>query len=89
MTETDVAHIGAQALTIAAEVSAPLLLSSLVIGIVISLLQVIFQVQDQMLSMVPRLAVGAAVLAVTGGWMLRVMVDWTQQLFASIPGLVS
>jgi flagellar biosynthetic protein FliQ len=88
MTETDIVHIGVQALTVAAKLSGPLLLASLAVGVVVSLLQVVFQVQDQMLSMVPRLAVGAAVLMLTGGWMLRVLVEFTQQLFRSIPGLL-
>lgn len=89
MLESEVIHIGTQALIMAAKVSAPLLIVSLVVGVVISLLQAIFQVQDQTLSMVPRLAAGAAVLAFAGGWMLRVTVDFTHELFASIPDILA
>lgn len=89
MLETEVVHIATQGLMMAAKISAPLLIVSLVIGVVISLLQAIFQVQDQTLSMVPRLAAGGVVLAMTGGWMLRVSVDFTQELFRSIPAFLN
>ena len=88
MNETDVIHIATQALLVAAKISAPLLLASLVVGLVIALVQAIFSVQDQVLSMVPRLAIGAAVMALTGPWILRTMVEFTQGLFTSIPDLV-
>lgn len=88
MNETDVVHIAGQALILAAKLAGPLLLTALVVGVVISLVQAVFQVQDQTLSMVPKLAIGGAVLALTGGWMLRITVEFTQQLFERIPQLV-
>lgn len=88
MNEADVVHLGVQAMVVAAKLAAPLLIVSLIVGIVVSLLQTIFQVQDQTLSMVPRLALGAAVLIMTGGWMLHTIVDFTQDLFSSIPTLI-
>jgi len=88
MTETDVVHLCTQALLLAAKLSAPLLLVALVVGVVISLLQAVFQVQDQTLTMVPKLILGGVVLALTGGWMLRISVEFTQELFARIPELV-
>jgi len=86
--ETDVVHIAGQALMLAAKLAGPLLLAALVVGVVVSLLQAVFQVQDQTLSMVPKLALGGMVLALTGGWMLRITVEFTQQLFERIPDLV-
>ena len=88
MTETDVVHIAGQALVLAAKLAGPLLLVALVVGVVVSLIQAVFQVQDQTLSMVPKLAIGALVLALTGGWMLRISVEFTTQLFQRIPELV-
>ena len=88
MTETDVVHIAGQALVLAAKLAGPLLLVALVSGVVISLVQAVFQVQDQTLSMVPKLALGGLVLMMTGGWMLRITVEFTQQLFERIPELV-
>lgn len=88
MNETDVVHIAGQALLLAAKLAGPLLLVALVVGVVVSLIQAVFQVQDQTLSMVPKLALGGLVLALTGGWMLRITVEFTQQLFERIPSLV-
>jgi flagellar biosynthetic protein FliQ len=88
MNETDVVHIAGQALVLAAKLAGPLLLTALVVGVVVSLLQAVFQVQDQTLSMVPKLALGGLLLALTGGWMLRITVEFTQQLFERIPDLV-
>ncbi|MGZ6825287.1 MAG: flagellar biosynthetic protein FliQ [Mycobacteriales bacterium] len=88
MNETDVVHIAGQALLLAAKLAGPLLLVALVVGVVVSLVQAVFQVQDQTLSMVPKLVLGGLVLALTGGWMLRITVEFTQQLFERIPSLV-
>ena len=88
MLESDIITICIEALAVATKIVAPLLVVSLVIGLVVSLVQAVFQVQDQVLAMVPRLAACGLVLAVTGAWMLRTMVDYTAELFASIPALV-
>ncbi|MDQ1632462.1 MAG: flagellar biosynthesis protein FliQ [Frankiaceae bacterium] len=88
MTDTDVIHLASQAITMIGKLSAPLLLVSLAIGIVISLVQTVLSLQDQTLAMVPRLAICALVLLVSGPWMLNTMVDYTTELFQSIPALV-
>ena len=88
MTDTDIVNICSQALVLAAKLSGPLLLVALISGVVISLLQAVFQVQDQTLSTVPKLALGGAVLALTGAWMLRITVEFTRELFERIPTLV-
>ena len=88
MLESDIVHIGTQALVVATKLSAPILVVSLVVGLVVSLLQAVFQVQDQTLSMVPRLLLCALVVAMTGNWMLRQLVDYTRELFTAIPDLL-
>lgn len=88
MTEIDIVHLCAQALVLAAKLSAPLLVVALVVGVVVSLVQAVFQVQDQTLTMVPKLLLGGVVLALTGSWMLRTAVEFTADLFVRIPDLV-
>jgi flagellar biosynthetic protein FliQ len=89
MTDTAVIEIGLQAMTVAAKLSAPILLTSLFVGFGISLFQSVTQIQEVTLSFVPKaIAVGVAVL-VSGNWMLHEMVAFTQQLFAHIPSLLS
>ena len=70
------------------KLSAPLLIVSLAVGIVVSLVQTVLSLQDQTISMVPRLILCALVLLLTGSWMLHTMVDYTVELFTSIPDLV-
>jgi flagellar biosynthesis protein FliQ len=89
MNEGDIITVGVNAMTLAAKVSAPILAVSLVVGIIVSLLQTIFSVQDQTLSMVPRLAAGGLVLLLCGHWMLASVVDFTTNLFNSIPQIVN
>ena len=88
MTDTDILHLGGQAIALIGKLSAPLLLVSLAVGIVVSLVQTVLSLQDQTLSMVPRLVLSAMVLLLAGGWMLHTMVDYTVELFTSIPDLV-
>ncbi len=88
MNEADIVHICAQALVLAAKLAGPLLGVALALGVLISLVQAVFQVQDQTVAMVPKLAVGGAVLALTAGWMLRPAVDFTSELWSRIPDLV-
>ncbi len=88
MLDTTIVSLTSDALIVATKVIAPLLVVSLVVGLVVSLVQAVFQVQDQVLAMVPRLAACGLVLLVTGSWMLRSLVDYTSNLFASIPTLL-
>ncbi len=88
MTDTAVVHLGLQAMTIAAKMSAPVLLTALLIGFTISLFQSVTQIQEATLSFVPKaIAVGAAMLF-SGNWMLHEMMTFTTQLFEKIPALL-
>lgn len=83
-----VMDIGLRALSTAAMVAAPVLITALVVGFAISLLQSITQIQEVTLSFVPKaIAVGMA-LVVCGHWMISEMVSFTNELFASIPNLI-
>ncbi len=83
-----VLDIGLDALLLAAKLCAPVLVTALVIGFVVSLLQSITQIQEVTLSFVPK-AIGVSVaLLVAGHWMIAETVTFTQELFARIPGLL-
>ncbi len=83
-----VMDIALSALTTAGMLSAPVLITALVVGFAISLLQSITQIQEVTLSFVPKaIAVGLA-LVVTGHWMIQVMVAFTNDLFERIPSLL-
>jgi len=74
-----------QALELTLVVSAPLLLSILAVGLAVSVLQAATQVNEATLSFIPKLLVAAAVLVVTGPWLMAVMVDYIQRVLTSIP----
>ena len=89
MTDAAILDIGLQALLVAAKLSAPVLLTALVVGFAISLLQSVTQIQEVTLSFVPKaLAVGVALL-VTGNWMLHEITAFTTGLYERIPDLLS
>jgi flagellar biosynthesis protein FliQ len=60
------------------------MMASLVTGLVVSILQAVTQVQEQTLSYVPKLIAVFATLAALGGWMLALMVHFTQVVFENI-----
>jgi len=66
----------------------PLLLVGLAVGLVVSLFQAVTQIQEQTLSFIPKIVGIGLVIVVLGPWMLNQLVDYTQNLFLSIPGMV-
>lgn len=77
-----------QALFVTVLVSAPLLLTALVVGLVVSIFQAATQINEMTLSFIPKLLAMFAVLVLVGPWILTTLVDYVQRLFGSIPQLV-
>jgi flagellar biosynthetic protein FliQ len=88
MDANQVLDIGLQALIVAAKLGAPVLITSLVVGFAISLLQSITQIQEVTLSFVPKAFAVAVALVVCGHWMISEIVAFTHDLFDRIPALV-
>jgi len=88
MTDTTVINIALQTMMVALKLSAPILVTSLVIGFTISLFQSMTQIQEFTLAFVPKLVGVGVALLVSGGWMLQTLVDFTQDLFAMVPALL-
>ena len=65
----------------------PLLGLTMLVGVLISILQVVTQVQEMSLAFVPKLLTAAAVMIVAGPWMLRKLTQFTVQLWSGIPSL--
>jgi flagellar biosynthetic protein FliQ len=68
-------------------VAAPLLISCLVVGLLISVLQVATQLQEMTLSYVPKLAVAALVLVALGPWMIQQIMEFAIGVIKLIPSL--
>ena len=88
MTPDTVIAIVRQALEVAMLVAGPLLLASLLMGLLVSVFQAATQINEMTLSFIPKLLVMFVVLVVMGPWSLRLMVDYVERLFGSIPTLV-
>ena len=88
MSPETVITIGQQALNIMVLVSAPMLISALVIGLMIGMLQAATQINEMTLSFIPKLGILVAVLWITGPWMLEVITSYTRTLISDIPLLI-
>ena len=74
-----------QTLLLVVTLGAPVLLTALGVGLIVSVLQAVTQVQEQTLSLVPKiLAVGIS-LIVVGPWMMGRLVEFGRQMFGSMP----
>lgn len=78
----------AELLRIGLVVSAPVLGATLLVGLAISMVQVVTQVQEMSLTFVPKLAVAVIVLVIAGPWMLRTVVQFTARLWSGIPSML-
>ena len=83
-----VIQIGNDALELIVYLAAPLLLSALAVGLIVSVLQAATQIQEQTLSFIPKLIALVVALMMMGPWMLQRWVVFTEDLFSRIPGLV-
>ena len=85
MDSTSVLTAGQHGLWILLMVSAPVLATVLVIGLVVSVFQAATQINEATLSFVPKIVGAVAVLAVTGPWMLSTLVDYLRGVLLAIP----
>ncbi|MDQ3286699.1 MAG: flagellar biosynthetic protein FliQ [Pseudomonadota bacterium] len=76
-----------ETLLAAVKVSAPILLATLVVGLLISIVQVVTQVQEMTLTFIPKLAVVVLVSVALGGWMLSVTMELARHMFATAAGM--
>ncbi len=89
MTPETVMTIGQRALEITLMLSAPLLLTALVTGLIVGAFQAATQINEMTLSFIPKLLALALALVVTGPWMLKLIVGYTRELITSIPSLIN
>ena len=89
MTDTTIIEIATQAMIVALKLSAPLLLTALCVGFVISLFQSMTQIQEFTLAFVPKVVAVGVALVLSGNWMLHTMVSYTEQLWTHIPDLLA
>jgi flagellar biosynthetic protein FliQ len=89
MTPEGVMNIGRDGMEILLMVSAPALLTVLIIGLVVSIFQAATQINEQTLSFIPKLVGVFVALVFAGPWMLTTMVDYMRIVFTSLPAMAN
>ncbi len=85
MHELQAMDLARRSILIALQLSLPILVLSLVVGVIVSLFQAVTQIQEQTLTFVPKIIVLVLALVVLGPWMLHTIVGFTSGLLTSLP----
>jgi flagellar biosynthetic protein FliQ len=88
MNQDTVVTLASQAMSLAFKVAGPLLLVGLVVGLLVSIFQAVTQIQEQSLTLIPKIAGVAVVVVLLGPWMLGQLVSYTTNLYTAIPTMV-
>ena len=88
MHETQALELARHAILISLQLSLPVLVLSLIIGVLVSQFQAVTQIQEQTLTFVPKLLMLSLALLGLGPWMLHTIVGFTAGLFAGLPGVI-
>lgn len=88
MNDTSVTEMALHAMMLTAKLAAPILLTSMAIGLLIGMIQSATQLQEATITFVPKLFGVGLVLLLSGNWMLNSAVSYTNELFNSLPNLL-
>ena len=88
MSPETIMAIGQRALEVLLLLSMPLLLVALAVGLLVGVFQAATQINEMTLSFIPKLLAMTAAMAISGPWMLKILVSYTRDLFESIPSLI-
>jgi flagellar biosynthetic protein FliQ len=87
MDEMSAVTIGAQAIKVALLVGLPMLLAGMVVGILVSIFQVATSIQDVTITFIPKILAVFTALVLSLHWMLRVLLEFTTQIFGMVSQL--
>ena len=88
MGEELILKLGQDAIRTTAMIAAPMLIGALVIGLIISVMQAITQINEATLTFIPKIAIIFIVVLVAGPWMIDVITQYTTELFGNISHFV-
>ncbi len=88
MTSDMAIQIGRDALYMVMLISAPMLGLGLLVGVLVSIFQATTQIQEQTLVFIPKIVAIFIAILVFGPWMLSLMVDYTREIFSSMPNMI-
>jgi len=87
MDSSFVLYLGRHMLETALLLSAPILITCIVVGVSITLLQAVTSIRDMTLTIVPKLMAVGAVTLIFGGWMLQILLRFTSEIFGYIKNI--
>lgn len=87
MDSSSVLYLGRYTLEITLLLSAPILITCLVVGVVVTLLQAVTSIRDMTLTIIPKLIAVCVVTLLCGGWMLQVAIKFTNEIFGYIQNI--
>ena len=88
MNEDVVLGLGRDAIWTTIALASPLLVASLVVGLVVSIFQAVTQINEATLTFIPKMLAIAVVLVVLAPWMTQMITAYTTELFTSLPNYV-
>lgn len=89
MTSDTVVDIARQTIWIIIKTSAPMLIVSLIVGLVISIFQTVTSIQEQTLTFVPKLLSIFIVIVLCGAWIMNTITEFTIELFSNFSSYIS
>jgi flagellar biosynthetic protein FliQ len=87
MSHAQIVDLARNAIYLALLVSAPMLVTALGIGLVVSILQSVTSIQEQTLAFLPKLVGVSAIFLVALPWMLQLLVSYTSQILRGMPAM--
>jgi flagellar biosynthetic protein FliQ len=88
MHEAEILNLARRAIIVTLELTMPVLIATLVVGVIVSLFQAVTQIQEQTLTFVPKILVFVLTIVFLGPWMLQSIVVFTSGLFAGLPHMI-
>ena len=89
MDSFEAVEVGRGAIYTTLMIGGPLLLVGLLIGVVVGVFQTITQIQDQAVSIVPKILISLVVIAACMPWLFRIISEYSTQLIENIPNIVA
>lgn len=83
----DIMMVFQEGMLVLLKIAGPILLASIIVGLIVAIFQAATQIHEQTLTFVPKLAIIGIILLLSGGWMMRLMVEYVQMLFNMIASL--
>jgi flagellar biosynthetic protein FliQ len=87
MSQAEIMNIFNEGLWLIVKIAGPILLASVIIGLIVAIFQAATQIHEQTLTFVPKLIVIALIFLISGSWMLRTMIEFIEHLFSLMTGL--